>query len=174
MKLSRISIKAFYTWELPPLYSDKSATSSWPPVYSTERLFCFISKITSTSEVVFHLSESIEAAPPESFCETLPLLWGLKWYLVHITSQCILEFFSNNLIVWVSHCNCNRIPDQDFRSNSRLREKTSHDASSASHCSPPSKLVGTLIWLKKLYKTYLYSQFIKNQCEKLIYRPHRS
>ena len=102
MKLSRIFIKAFYTWELPPLYSDKSATSSWPPVYSTERLFCFIGKITNTSEVVFHLSESIEAAPPESFCETLPLLWGLKWYLVHITSLYILTFFLTN---WSYDCN---------------------------------------------------------------------
>ena len=100
MKLSRISIKAFYTWELPPLYSDKSATSSWPPVYSTERLFCFIGKVTNTSEVVFHLSESIEAAPPESFCETLPLLWGFKRYLVHITSWYILNCSLTVLMIW--------------------------------------------------------------------------
>ena len=154
MKLSRISIKAFYTWELPPLYSDKSATSSWPPVYSTERLFCFIGKITNTSEVVFHLSESIEAAPPESFCETLPLLWGFKRYLVHITSWYILNCsftFFNDPILWWSLYDCNWIPDQDFRNNSRLREKTSHDASSVSHCSPPWK-TGTLNWSTILEK----------------------
>ena len=68
-------------------------------------------------------------------------------YMQH--SWYILEFFSNDLILWVSLCNCNRIPDQDFRNSSQLHEKTSHGASSASHCSPPSKTC----WFSKLIKS---------------------